>query len=183
MKHFLPVLLFFLIPMAVFSQGTPPVPHENVITFMDSLEANDSMQVMNLSSFNGLTDLFEDTARVFHDSATFSLADKQFMRKQLAYYRTRQWTDSDHLWRLTIIPQATIDAYAINGESGWKRFRRKYGEGYKVISFPIFTTDMNTAVIGRSYHIKRFTRGSVRLYKKDAKGRWMFIKTYSTWKG
>jgi hypothetical protein len=163
------------------AQSSEPVSRNTLIAFMDTVQAGDSMKVNNLSSANGLNDVLEDTTRVFRDTL-FNADDKRFFRKQLAYYRSKEWVDSDKIAGARIIPQAIINSYAINGESGWKKFHSKYGDGYKVVSFPLFTTDMNCAVVAICYHIKRYSKGSLHLYKK-VKGKWMDVKVYSTWMG
>jgi hypothetical protein len=181
MKLTLVFIPFLLLYNFVSAQNNEPVPHSTLISFMDTLQVKDTMKVNNLSSSNGLADVFEDTIRLFHDTL-FTAEDKRFIRKQLIVFRTREWTDSDRIAGVSIIPQGVINSYAINGEVGWKKFIKKYGKGYKVVSFPLFTANMSAAVVAITYHIGRYTEGSLHLYKK-VKGIWKDAKVYSVWKG
>ncbi|HXB12920.1 MAG TPA: hypothetical protein VNZ45_13115 [Bacteroidia bacterium] len=183
-------LILFLLALASASNAQidagddamPPYKMPKAGAFVDSLQPKDSIKAFYLSSSNGFPDVLEDTAKIFHDSA-FNKHDVLFLRKQLLDSRTREWMASDNVWGATIVPQGEILEYSRKGSAGWDKFHKKYGKGFFVYSYPVFSVNGMKAVLAKSYHTNgKGNYGSIYLYE-NLKGKWKVVKTYSTWNG
>jgi|GEM_PF-4544414 len=176
------ILIAFIVSVKVSARQTDNTAlWKTVRLLIDSIQENDSIKTGYITSSNGLTDVYEDTTKIFKDSV-FSQADIRFFRKQLGMYRTMEWADSNKPDNIKILQQSTITSLMIKGPSGWDKLSKKCGKGYKTYSFPLFNSDMSYAVMAESYHTPHKTTGGTCLFK-NVKGSWKRIKTYATWSG
>jgi len=162
-------------------QADKAVLWKSACSFIDSVQADDSVKSDYITSSNGLTDVYEDTGKIFRDSV-FAPVDIRAFRKQLAMYRTWEWADSDKLDNIKILPQSTITSLMIKGPQGWDKLTQKCGKGYKSYSFPIFSDNSSYVILAESYHTRHKTTGGTCLFK-NVKGSWKRVKTYATWSG
>ena len=185
-----PFLIIFLLSLAsiAFAQDDagedtmPPYKIPKAGAFIDSLQPKDSVKDFFLSSSNGFPDVLEDTAKIFHDSA-FNKFNVLFLRKQLLDNRVREWMATDGVWGATIVSQGEILEYSRKGSAGWEKFHKKYGKGFFVYSYPVFSVNGKKAVLAKSYHTNgKGNYGHIYLYE-NVKGKWKIAKTYSSWNG
>lgn len=179
-------ILLFLVSSAIcsFAQMDAGSSYKipNAGTFINSLQPKDSVKKFNLSSASGFADMCEDTPKIFHDTV-FNKHDIVFLKKQLMENRTREWAASDSLWGATIISKTEIQGFSVKGPVvGWDKFHKKYGKGYYLYSFPIFSVDGTKAVMMKGFHDSGDDNPcSIVLYEK-IKDKWKAVKTYSSWK-
>ena len=189
-KSFSILFLFVMLASCSFAQkgedvpsdAEPPFKIPKAGAFIDSLKPKDSVKRFNLSSANGFADICEDTPKIFHDTV-FNKHDIVFLKKQIMDNRTREWMPADSVWGATIITKAEIQSFSVKGPIvGWDKFHKKYGKGYYLYSFPIFSVDGTKAVMLKGFHDSGDNNPcSIDLYEK-IKGKWKAVKAYSSWK-
>lgn len=116
-----------------------------------------------------------------NDTINFSKSELDQILKEAKNPQIKEWKDS-YFENGKVINNDTIkDIFKENSNKGWSYFYKKFGDGIKTISAPIFLRNYNYCLIYFEYDCGKLCgHGSLNLFKKE-NGKWKIIKTYCPW--
>ena len=159
---------------------------------INSINKNDSTKSFYLKYTIDFTRIISDTILIFSDTANkkidifyktdslFSFDDIKSFRKQLQEELLKEWTEGNINNAILINENNYKKIFnKRNNEKAWKLFHKKYGKGFFVYSYPIFSKNLKKAIISIEYHCGGLCgSGGVYLFEfKD--NNWVLLKTYS----
>lgn len=159
---------------------------------INSINRKDFSKIFYLKNTIDYSRIVSDTTFIFADTTNkkndlfyktdslFSLDDIKSFREQLQKKIAQEWTDGK-IYNAILIKENNFKRIfnKRNNDKSWNIFYKKYGKGFYVYSYPIFSKNLKKAIISIEYHCGGLCgSGGVYLFEfKD--NNWLLLKTYS----
>lgn len=129
--------------------------------------------------------LKKDSILLLKDAFDFRYPDclnKFLKEKKYEEFNEEDFSETAFEWDENTMPNSKLiensDIPDYRTPDGWRNFRKKYGDGYYVISKPIVSNDLKNILIYTAYYCgDRCGYDQFTLYQKTASG-WKLVKKY-----
>jgi hypothetical protein len=185
MKRLIIFFVSVLLAKNMPAQNADPslIPQEEVSYFLHSMYKSDPF--FRRLKFVDKPVAFSFSSPVIKSNPFFYL---HFDTTDLSVPEQQLQMAKDITWDNSFIREASLISYkeftsifSPDNSNDWSDFWHKHGDGYYMISYPLFNSDRSYCVIYTEYSIGPLGgSGEVRFYKKNKKG-WQLVKTVSLW--
>ncbi|OQP59608.1 hypothetical protein A3860_36625 [Niastella vici] len=190
MRHFvrnLTLLMFVLLSKEMFAQNErfPTITKQEMANFLNSFYQSDSfikkLRFINVAQRpTWITDLpqFEIIDSVFTE------LDISFFKFQLQHFQSCTF-NSSYIAAANFMDEKDFNRIfsvrAVDAVNAWDVFHKKYGLGYTLISWPVFSKDKMSCVLFVEYTSNRSeSTGALKIYKKENSS-WKLFKEKYMW--
>ncbi len=173
-------VIMFLMLEAQMSYGQnkiASVSSQEYYDFFNSFINPDSIHNFNLENKPDFTHILNDTTSIFSDSSLFTAANIDFIRIQISTSIKFKWKSGKILGSKVISSKEIASFFKTSAQDeGWRKFNRKYKNGFSTFSIPLFSLNKKTCIVYEASHCGGLCGyGGIGVYKK-INDKWTYLK-------